>query len=313
MTVIDTFVPSARAVLDQNEEKDKVNDAIDKDVLIIGSAFGRTGTSSLQKALHILGYPCYHMRELVKNEDALTLWMPKGKAKMALKERNIENGDKHPWKNTIIEDDYDWNKIFKDRGYHATLDEIANVFYKELMDFYPKYKVIHNVRDPEKWYNSAIQTIMGGHLIVRESWFLNFLIGKKTSQVYWDCMGDAVFDGKLRDKGHVIKRYNEWNEEVVNYVPRDRLLLFDVKKGWEPLCEFLEIDEIPDVPFPHSNEREILTKTMKHMRLMAKIADASLIIIVCGTLFYYYRDSKFMESVRNVAVEQMVSMKGLMH
>ena len=36
-------------------------------------------------------------------------------------------------------------------------------------------------------------------------------------------------------------------------VPADRLLIFDVKQGWAPLCEFLG-RPVPAVPFPRGNE-----------------------------------------------------------
>jgi hypothetical protein len=35
-------------------------------------------------------------------------------------------------------------------------------------------------------------------------------------------------------------------------VPPDRLLEWDIKDGWGPLCSFLD-KPIPSVPFPHAN------------------------------------------------------------
>ena len=32
-------------------------------------------------------------------------------------------------------------------------------------------------------------------------------------------------------------------------VPADRLLVWDVREGWEPLCQFMDLP-IPDEPFP---------------------------------------------------------------
>ena len=37
----------------------------------------------------------------------------------------------------------------------------------------------------------------------------------------------------------------------------EKLLWFDVREGWEPLCEFLGVD-VPDVPFPHEFRRKDL-------------------------------------------------------
>ena len=37
---------------------------------VIGAGFGRTGTTSLQKALEILGVgPCYHLNEIINGPD----------------------------------------------------------------------------------------------------------------------------------------------------------------------------------------------------------------------------------------------------
>jgi hypothetical protein len=43
--------------------------------------------------------------------------------------------------------------------------------------------------------------------------------------------------------------FNKWVEEVKATVPQDRLLVFEVKQGWKPLCKFLGLPE-PDVSFP---------------------------------------------------------------
>jgi hypothetical protein len=44
-----------------------------------------------------------------------------------------------------------------------------------------------------------------------------------------------------------------FNQEVQDTVPADRLLVWSVSDGWEPLCEFLELP-VPDTPFPHLND-----------------------------------------------------------
>ena len=40
------------------------------------------------------------------------------------------------------------------------------------------------------------------------------------------------------------------NEDVRSNVPSEKLLVFNVKTGWKPLCEFLEVP-IPEEPFPN--------------------------------------------------------------
>lgn len=36
---------------------------------IIGAGFGRTGTMSTYTALKELGFPCYHMAEVIRNKE----------------------------------------------------------------------------------------------------------------------------------------------------------------------------------------------------------------------------------------------------
>ena len=45
------------------------------------------------------------------------------------------------------------------------------------------------------------------------------------------------------------------DEQVKRTVPPERLLVWKVADGWEPLCAFLEVD-VPDGPLPHANDRE---------------------------------------------------------
>ena len=51
------------------------------------------------------------------------------------------------------------------------------------------------------------------------------------------------------------KFYNQWIEDVKATVPKERLLIFNVKQGWKPLCDFLEVP-IPanNQSYPHVND-----------------------------------------------------------
>jgi len=41
-------------------------------------------------------------------------------------------------------------------------------------------------------------------------------------------------------------------------VPKERLLVYKLGSGWQPLCEFLGKDDVPKVGFPRVNETEEL-------------------------------------------------------
>ena len=49
--------------------------------------------------------------------------------------------------------------------------------------------------------------------------------------------------------------FRRHTEEVIASVPKDRLLVFEVSQGWEPLCAFLGVP-VPDTPYPRENSRE---------------------------------------------------------
>jgi hypothetical protein len=52
-----------------------------------------------------------------------------------------------------------------------------------------------------------------------------------------------------------IEALERYHAEVKREVPGDRLLVWSVTEGWEPLCEFLEVD-VPDAPFPRVNDSD---------------------------------------------------------
>ena len=60
---------------------------------------------------------------------------------------------------------------------------------------------------------------------------------------------DKLFDGRFEDRDYAIQVFNDHIESVKQAVRAERLLVFEVKEGWEPLCRFLDVP-IPDGPFP---------------------------------------------------------------
>ena len=52
----------------------------------------------------------------------------------------------------------------------------------------------------------------------------------------------------LAGKEEAIEVFNSHVAEVKAHVPANRLLVFDVRDGWAPLCEFLD-RPAPEIPF----------------------------------------------------------------
>jgi hypothetical protein len=199
-------------------------------IQVIGAGFGRTGTSSLKVALEELGFgPCYHMTEVIRHPEHVAMW------KAAAEQGSV-----------------DWATLF--REYQSTLDWPGCTFYPALMAAYPEAKVILTVRDPERWYESTANTIY----TVRTAFpaWAKFLVPRmaRFSQMVETLVWHKTFHDRFADRAYAIEVYNQHNAEVIRTVPADRLLVFDVKEGWEPLCRFLGVAVPPDQPFPHHND-----------------------------------------------------------
>jgi hypothetical protein len=150
----------------------------------------------------------------------------------------------------------DWDEAFA--GYEATVDWPGASFWRELVARYPDAKVLLTVRDPERWYDSVRSTI---HPAARGSDPRMAALMKAMPQLGQgremvdDLIWRREFSGRGDDRGYAISVFTEHNAAVQREVPADRLLVYRVGDGWEPLCRFLGVP-VPDEPFPHLNDGE---------------------------------------------------------
>ena len=225
-------------------------------IMVIGAGLGRTGTLSLKMALEKLGFSkCYHMTEVLAHPD-----------------------DVRVWDRATRGESVDWDALFRD--YKATVDWPGCVFYAELMRRYPDAKVVLTVRDPERWYTSARQTIH----FVREAfpfwlpWLLPRMrrFHRMLDRLVWV----GMFHGRFEDKSFAIEVFNRYNEEVGKVVPSDRLLVYEVREGWEPLCAFLGVPVPEGTPFPHVNDTaEFRAKILLGARIVQSVGYAVAAIV----------------------------------
>lgn len=206
---------------------------------LIGAGFGRTGTMSMKAALETLGLvPCYHMMEVFAHpEDALV------------------------WERAARGESVDFAALLKD--WVATVDWPGCTFYRELMDIFPNAKVLLNVRDPDRWYESCRNTIYPMTVIkptdlpeqlpeLSPDGTLNPVLAPRRmiNRLIWE----KTFDNRFEDRAYALDVFNRHLEAVKQHVPPERLLVFDVKEGWEPLCAFLGVPVPSDQPFPRLND-----------------------------------------------------------
>jgi len=192
---------------------------------VIGVGVGRTGTYSLKLALHELGLgPCHHMEEVLINAPTqIPLWTA------------AAGGDP------------DWEAIYE--GFESTVDWPTARFFRELHVEYPGAKFILTDRSPETWAQSFGETIY------------KLLAGADQApdkMVPWLNMAQEVvsqtgFPPGL-DEVALSSAFSAHCDAVKSAIPASQLLVFQVKQGWGPLCEFLGLP-VPDDPFPRTNDR----------------------------------------------------------
>ena len=218
---------------------------------LIGAGLPRTGTLSQKVALEMLGFgPCYHMVNVLADLDEAQGW-----------QRGLDG-------------EGPWDEIFE--GFESTVDWPGSFFYRELVDHYPDAKVLLSTREPAAWERSMRDTIWGmfyDDMLMRDLSEAREKIDPKwhgytqMMRGMWERSGliNAGADTTSEDMQAGITRYEQ---EVQQNVPSDRLLVWSVSDGWEPLCEFLEVP-VPDQPFPHLNDSKLFAERVIDGALVA--------------------------------------------
>lgn len=194
---------------------------------IVGAGLPRTGTRSLQVALQrLLGEDCYHMATVFERDYA----------------------DVPAWHAALAGEQVDWATVFA--GCAAAVDWPVSAFWRELADRYPEALVVLSVRDDAAtWWRSADRTVWS--VLRREN--------RHEAPADWFTMTDALvartvgadWDGEPA----ATAGYEAWNAAVRAACPPERLLEWNAKQGWAPLCERLGLP-VPAEPFPRTNTTE---------------------------------------------------------
>ena len=226
---------------------------------IIGAGFGRTSTLSTYTALNTLGFPCYHMIEVLQNKAN------KSHLKFWRKVANTAAGTQH-----------DWEQVFS--NYSATVDNPACCVWRELLTAYPEAKVILTVhpRGAEAWYESTMDTIY----FTENKWqfkVLQFItpFGWKFGDMSHKLIWQRSHKGTMENHDLDVAHYHQHIEEVKATVPAEQLLIFSADQGWKPLCDFLGVP-IPKTDFPNVNDRASIKIAL------AKMTRAAYIILAVG-------------------------------
>jgi hypothetical protein len=194
----------------------------------------------------------------------------------------------------------DWDGVLGD--YEATVDWPACTFYEELMRRHPDARVLLSVRDPERWYESTRTTIYELTRLIEKSTISRIIFGLVSLLVFGgftgrrsslanDLIWQGTFDGKFEDKAYAIEIFERHNEEVKRRVPQERLLVYEVKEGWGPLCEFLGVP-VPDEPFPRLNDTPQMQRGMRAIRVLTAAVRVALALSAAAALVLLLRRAR---------------------
>ena len=190
---------------------------------VIGAGVGRTGTYSMKLALEQLGFgPCHHMEEVDETSTReVGLWM------------------------AAVQGKADWAVNYA--GFAAAVDWPTAAFWRELAAHYPDAKFLLTVRDPEAWYASFSQTIYP-LIEARDR-------ARPEERPFLDMVSAVVTKTGFRlpaTREEIIGMFERHVAAVKATISPDRLLVFDVREGWGPLCGHLGVP-IPETEFPRTN------------------------------------------------------------
>ena len=241
---------------------------------VIGCGIGRTGTTSLKKAFEILyGKPCFHMTEVFKTKS-FDFWARAGNRKEKISPE-------------------EYKKVLN--GYIGVADNPASMLWEELLEVYPDAKLVMYERDPEAWYKSVKETVMclapytsywGVRVIMNT---VNRPMGRLLRSTWGAWCGDYNLVARKdfeTNKALLIDYYLKYNERVKARCPADKLLLFNIKDGWAPLCAHLNLP-IPDEPFPHENDTQEMRKLINTMNIAGWVISIIFFPIVIIVMLFF--------------------------
>lgn len=212
----------------------------------------------MKAAYEILGYPTYHYISMMENPLDMDVWLELLEKKYPSSASSLTS--QHSSATTSQSQTLsDFDALL---GHVSAVTDIpCNAFSLDLIHLYPHAKVILVERDVSSWYKSFCTNVIASF-----SSPLTRLI----------CLLDPGFVGKQGRIGEILMR-GQWNASSFAHwretaketylahnaaikaaVPKERLLVYNLGEGWEPLCEFLGREVPTEVSFPRVNETEEL-------------------------------------------------------
>ena len=223
---------------------------------VLSLGLPRTGSASLAKALTILGYHnvCHGIDIVDKApKNVIMLFDRASDAYHAV--LPSYTGEKFGVD--------DWEELYRDC--EASTD-VAGLFAAPMMECYPDAKVILVIRAFDQWYESMDSGVFN----IVFSWpadLISSTVGPLFGLSYL-AIGRKLILGlfKARNvqeiRANARSIYDDHHAHIKKTKSKpSELLMFDLKDGWVPLCQFLD-KPVPDEPFPRVNERAAIQAKM---------------------------------------------------
>jgi hypothetical protein len=192
---------------------------------IFGIGMQRTATTSLHRALQILGYDSFHWGE----GEAPKIW---------------HEMQQHDRSHTL-------------ERFYALSDNPIPMLYRELDRAYPGSKFILTMRDEDSWIKSMARLWSYEHNPTRWVWDIYPFSNRLHTILY----GQPEFNAERMVARY--RRHNDEVMQYFGNRPQDLLVLDMRSQGpWHRLCEFLE-RPVPSVSYPNAN-RSAITPTIKY-------------------------------------------------
>lgn len=263
-----------------------------KQIKIICAGLGRTGTLSLTEALTILGYNPYHYIDF----NHASAW------------EGFVDGRKtsNNFYTTSADDIID---LVVHDGYNAVLENPTCEIFEDILKRFPDAKVILTVRDTPEKFEASWKVLMDTMQLTELpfswncpsffQWIPLFRSLKKVryfmGTTHLNLKNGALTHGwRQKPNGWLAEQYERHNKYIIDHVPKKQLLVFNVKEGWGPLCDFLQCQVPKDISFPHSKVND--TKALRRMRRIFQVAIYGWIplgiLSIAGPCFFFQRRSE---------------------
>jgi len=236
-------------------------------VKVICLGLSRTGTSSLKAALNTLHFRTFHAMDFlqqINSKESFNFW------------KSLKGG-------SATQEEI--RSYFAGGNYGAVCDVPCLIYWRDIVKAHPGAKIILTVRDPIKWYSSLSTALIPlAKQIKRWTWLMRLVMfllpGKSFMTESLQILFQQFHEKQLQEESMAIQYYHDWNNTISASIPPSNLLVFDVRSGWGPLCQFLDCPQ-PETPFPRLNDSSEL---VKHQIYLSFFVTVTLLVLfgICG-------------------------------